>query len=431
MVNVIVQIYPVVPAANEEERAALRPIGRNRERFQQALETANEVVKACDELGVWGVSCIEHHFHSEGYEVGPNPGIMNAYWAAITKNVRVGQLGYVMSAQNPIRVAEDIALLDHLTKGRCFVGFARGYQSRWTNVLGQHLGTRATRSPSGVELNPAAPAVVGKPGEAERARADDEVNRRIFEEEVEIVLKAWSEESIAYKGSAWQIPYPEAGIDDWQMAQLGITQRLGAHDEAGSDGIVRQLSVVPGLYTQPHPPIFVGISQSPESADYCARMDFIPGYFAPAKGVKVLGERYVEASRAAGRNYVLGQNQAVIRWPRIAGSREQAERDVMAYDADIFRNFYGPIAGRHLPEDRVLQSIHESGLWSIGTADQVRDELVAEWREMPAEYVILIYHEGQMPRDVVVRNLEQFMTHVKPALDEVTDYSEAKQVAAG
>jgi len=106
-------------------------------------------------MGVCGVATIEHHFWSEGYEVGPSPGVLNGYWAAITKNVRVGQLGYVMSTQNPIRVAEETAVLDHLTRGRCFVGFARGYQSRWTNVLGQHIGTRATSSPSAAKVDPA------------------------------------------------------------------------------------------------------------------------------------------------------------------------------------------------------------------------------------------------------------------------------------
>ena len=30
------------------------------------------------------------------HEVGPNPGLLNAYWAAITQHLRVGQLGYVM-----------------------------------------------------------------------------------------------------------------------------------------------------------------------------------------------------------------------------------------------------------------------------------------------------------------------------------------------
>jgi alkanesulfonate monooxygenase SsuD/methylene tetrahydromethanopterin reductase-like flavin-dependent oxidoreductase (luciferase family) len=182
--------------------------------------------------------------------------------------------------------------------------------------------------------------------------------------------------------------------------------------------------VVPGLYTQPHPPIFVGVSASAESATYCGRMGFIPSYFAPAKGVQALGQLYVDAAQAAGRSYVLGQNQAVIRWPRIAASREQAERDVMAYDYDITRNFYGPIAGKHLPKDKVLQGIIDSGLWAMGTVDQVRDQLVAEWKQMPCEYIIFIFHEGQMPAEVVVHNLEQFMAHVKPALDEITVYSE-------
>ena len=172
MVRVIVQLYPVIPARDEEERRALRPIGRHVGRYQEALQGWHEIVQACDRLGIWGVASIEHHFHSEGYEVGPNPGLLNAYWAAITQRVRVGQLGYVMSAQNPLRVAEDTAILDHLSQGRCFVGFARGYQSRWTDVIGQHLGTVATRSDGS---------------------DDDARNRRIFEEQVDLVLRFMAE----------------------------------------------------------------------------------------------------------------------------------------------------------------------------------------------------------------------------------------------
>ena len=95
---------------------------------------------------MWGCSAIEHHFHSEGYELSPNPDIINAYWAAMTKNVHVGQMGYVMSAHNPLRTAEETAILDHMLEGRSFVGFARGYQSRWTQVHGQHAGASATLS---------------------------------------------------------------------------------------------------------------------------------------------------------------------------------------------------------------------------------------------------------------------------------------------
>jgi len=51
----------------------------------------------------------------------------------------------VLPAWDPLRVAEEIAVLDHLTKGRFYAGFARGYQDRWVNVLGQQY--HATGAP--------------------------------------------------------------------------------------------------------------------------------------------------------------------------------------------------------------------------------------------------------------------------------------------
>ena len=51
-----------------------------------------------------------------------------------------------------------------------------------------------------------------------------------------------------------------------------------------------------------------------------------------------------------------------------------------------------------------------------------RDQYVELWRQLPAEYVVLIYHWAQQPAESVVRQLELFMEHVKPALDEMTPY---------
>ena len=132
-VKPIIQLYPVIPAPGKE-RETLRPIGRNSERYQQVIRDWAKLAQAADQLGYWGFSTIEHHFHSEGYEVGPNPGVLNAWWAGLTKNLRMGALGYVMSTQNPVRVAEECAILDHILEGRFFAGFARGYQARPCHV---------------------------------------------------------------------------------------------------------------------------------------------------------------------------------------------------------------------------------------------------------------------------------------------------------
>src|SRR3546814_19638135 len=91
MVKVIVQLYPVLRADGPEERKAMRPIGRNRERFQEAMAGMPDIVRAFDDMGVWGLSCIEHHFHSEGYEVGPTIGVHNGYWASLSKRRNIGR----------------------------------------------------------------------------------------------------------------------------------------------------------------------------------------------------------------------------------------------------------------------------------------------------------------------------------------------------
>jgi alkanesulfonate monooxygenase SsuD/methylene tetrahydromethanopterin reductase-like flavin-dependent oxidoreductase (luciferase family) len=422
MVKVILQIYPVIPAADEEERIRLRPIGRNVERYQQTLEGWTDIVRAADELGLWGVATIEHHFWSEGYEVGPSPGILNGYWAAITRNVRVGQLGYVMSTQDPIRVAEETAILDHLTKGRCFVGFARGYQSRWTNVIGQHLGTRATRSPSAAQSDPSLiGGGVGSAAMDERIIKDDEINRRIFEEAVEIVLRAWTQDSIEYDGEFWKIPYPyETGVDDWPLGLVGVTGRLGAPGEVDERGHVRRVSVVPAPYAKPHPPVFLASSGSPETIEYAGRKGFVPVYFTSLARAEQAGHLYVQAAQEAGRNYALGQNQAIVRWLEIGETTEEAIQCLDRYDSEIFKNFYAAMGRRRLsdPSD-IVRSMIDTGLYSFGTVDEVKDQLVQHWRKMPAEYIVLIFHYAQMPKERVIYNLEKFMTHVKPALDEL------------
>ncbi len=409
MVKVILQIYPVIPSAGEEEREALRPIGRNVERYQETIQGTFDLARACDRLGVWGVSCIEHHFHSEGYEVGPSPGVLNAWWAAITSKVRIGQLGYVMTTQHPIRVAEETAILDHMTKGRCFVGFARGYQDRWTNIVGQHLGARATHSDGS---------------------ADDRKNRDIFEEQVDLVLKAWTQESIDHNSALWQVPYPhDEGIDWWMSS---TTKRLGAPGEIGSDDRVHRVSVVPAPYQQPHPPVFVPSSGSVASVEYCARMGFVCIHVVGDERSMEVAPRYVEVAAEAGREYVLGQNQGVQRYVQTGKTREEARQLAARSDADIYKNFWNLLYERvvndkvTLPEnpsmEEIIDEMERADAFIIGTVDACREDLVQTWKRVPFEYIVLTWHYAQQPLDSVIEQLEIFMREIKPALDELTPY---------
>ena len=375
----------------------MRPLGRNVERYHEAVHGMTDLVKAADELGFWGVSTIEHHFHSEGYEVGPSPGMLNAYWAAVTKNVRVGQLGYTMSAQNPIRVAEETAILDHLTSGRCFVGFSRGYQARWTNVLGQHLGTRATLSPAGRTEEDRAAMDQAQLAAQDK---DDRTNRDIFEEQIDLVLESWGADSLERPaGGRWEIPYPyDQGIE-WGMKDATAAPRRARRDRRRRPRAPRQRR--PGAVQRPAPAGVRRLQREQGDRRVLRRQGLRPHVLLGHRAGRQVRPGLRRARAApAGRDFALGQNQALVRWMQIADSEEAARRAIADYDAEIYVNLYKALTPvMPLDPADTVQSVVDCGLWMYGTPEMVRDQFVAQWQELPAEYVVLIFHYAQMPAD--------------------------------
>ena len=163
--------------------------------YQRMLRELSEQIKLADQLGYDSVSFTEHHFHIEGFEVSQNPVLLDLYFAMQTKRIRVGQLGIVLPAANPIRVAEDIAMLDHMTGGRAVAGFARGYQRRWVDIMAQQ-----THGVSGALPH--------------QHDAIDAANREAFEENFQIIKKAWTEEMLTFDGKFWKVP---AGETPWTL----------------------------------------------------------------------------------------------------------------------------------------------------------------------------------------------------------------------
>lgn len=394
--KVILQLYPMFPSDGFEDRIRRRPMGTDREMYHQIVHEWTDVVLAAEKMGVWGASTIEHHFHSEGYEVGPNPGILNAYWAAKTTTINVGAIGYVMATQDPIRVAEETAILDHLTRGRFWVGVARGYQSRWANVLGQFAGANATVSDGS---------------------SADHRNRDVFEERMEQLLKCWTEESVVLDGPTYQAPFPLTGVEGYPAAPT--TKLAGAEGEVDDQGRIARACVVPKPYQRPHPQVFVATTKSAESVEYCARNGFVPTYFSPVDKIVPAAQRYHEVANAHGHKLAFGERQNMVRFPHIAPSREDFRRRLQEYDVDIYKNFYGPFFPQ-MPQgdgDAILDGMLKSGLFVGGTLQDMKDEFRRSYEAVPCEYITLIWHWAQCPKDVMLEELDLFMREVVPLLE--------------
>ncbi|MCZ6588854.1 MAG: LLM class flavin-dependent oxidoreductase [Alphaproteobacteria bacterium] len=404
--KVILQLYPMFPADGEAGRKAKRPLGNDSELYHRIIHEWTGIVEAADEMGVWGIGTIEHHLHSEGYEVGPNPGILNAYWASKVKNAHIGALGYVAATQDPIRIAEETAILDHLTKGKYWVGFARGYQSRWTNIIGQFSDAVATVS-DGSDA--------------------DKRNREIFEERVEMILKCWTEESVRLDGKYYQAPYPlETGVEGYPAWK--ITAEAGVEGEVDEHGAVQRICVVPKPYQKPHPPVMVAASKSAESIKFCAKHGFIPTYFMTTEGMADYIDLYVDEAAKHGRHFQRGQNQNIVRWPHITKTPEDYDRKLREYDLDIYKNFYGPFFPQFPQgdDDVLIQSMKDSGIFIGGTLDQSIKAWKETFDQVPAEYITLIWHWAQQPKDDMLEELTLFMEKVLPEL-EIPDFALAAQ----
>lgn len=102
-----------------------------REEIQLALQA--------EDLGFDHIWCVEHHF--EDYSFCPDNFVMLSYLAAKTSTIRLA-LGAVILPWNvqPVRVAEKVAMLDHLSEGRAMLGFGRGLARVEFETMGVDMG---------------------------------------------------------------------------------------------------------------------------------------------------------------------------------------------------------------------------------------------------------------------------------------------------
>ena len=90
----------------------------------QQFDERIEFVKAADEAGFYCLHVAEHH--SSPLNMCPAPSIYLAMVAQATKQIHIGPLVYLLTLYTPLRLAEEICMLDHISKGRLEVGVGRG-----------------------------------------------------------------------------------------------------------------------------------------------------------------------------------------------------------------------------------------------------------------------------------------------------------------
>jgi alkanesulfonate monooxygenase SsuD/methylene tetrahydromethanopterin reductase-like flavin-dependent oxidoreductase (luciferase family) len=124
-------VFSIVPYAGPHTGSGWPvPVdGYSTESAQASMERALGQFELADQLGFDWVTVAEHHYSPAS--LTPNPMVMAAAVAQRVKRAKIALLGSNVPIQNPVRVAEEFAMLDTLTGGRLIAGMLRGTSNEY------------------------------------------------------------------------------------------------------------------------------------------------------------------------------------------------------------------------------------------------------------------------------------------------------------
>lgn len=353
--------------------------------YQNHMENAREYAVAAEQAGFWSTWYTEHHFGHEGQELTPNPVLMGVDIAARTSKIRIGQAASIITFWHPLRLAEDLAMLDQLSGGRLEVGVGRGLYGR------EALNLNALADPR-----------------------NQEQNRALFEETLEIMVKAWSQEFFSHKGAFYEFPTPGVA---WNHPLSPATP------DFTEDGVITKMSVVPRPIQQPHPPLWQVID-SPRSIEFAAQQG-VQGIFwlPPVSALKPRFELYRDAaSKALGAEVPLGEGISLVRDVYVAETMEQARAE---FEEAVLNSYRWITHWRGLSnlmeEGEKVTEAHELDFdflmarnQLVGTPEYVAEKIHELRDEVNLEHMMLWTTHPGLDHKNAMKSLELFANEVMP-----------------
>src|SRR6202161_2712838 len=99
-------------------------LDRTGQKLPDFYEDRLKIAEAYDRSGFYSYHLAEHHSTPLG--MAPSPSVFLAAAAQRTKNLRLGTMVYALPLHHPLRMIEEICMLDNLSGGRLDIGFGRG-----------------------------------------------------------------------------------------------------------------------------------------------------------------------------------------------------------------------------------------------------------------------------------------------------------------
>src|SRR5438045_1500857 len=351
------------------------------EQLASVFEKTEAIAKKMDALGFDTLWLAEHHFQHEGYECIPNLLMLAVHLAHVTKRLRIGCGFNIAPMWHPLRLAEDYAVADILTKGRTVFGVGRGYHTREVETFGAPM-------------------------------QDGDANRELFEEQVEIVFKAFNNESFSHKGKHYTLP-PEVPYRGYQLKELSL--------------VPRPLR----LPVECWQPIQGG---SERALDFMAKhgiQGLVRGGSAEGGAMHNVVLAWQKAHAKIGKQLELGERMCFGFHFYMADSREQAIREAGKYYEENMKMFGELRLLRALSDEqieimrdpkraptaklpRIEDAINAGGVL-CGSPEQIIEHLKALEKRDPGLDRVSVSLSVGVPKSACLEQLERFATEIMPA----------------
>ena len=352
------------------------------EHLATVLDKTEAIVTLMDRAGYDKFWAAEHRFQREGYECIPNLLLLFVHLAHITRRIKFGCGFNVTPMWHPLRLAEDFAVADRLTGGRIIFGVGRGYHSRECEVLG-----------------------------APSTAIDNEANRELFEDQVDILFKAFNSRAFSHHSKHYTIP-PRIPYRGYELQDVTL---------------VPKPRTVPVECWQPI------VSASERAMDFMAKYG-IKGIIGGGAASGGANERVVQAYRDAlarhGREVELGSDLIIGFSLHIAETEQKAIAEARPFFEENMKMF-GPLGFvRGLTDEQVsaladpkrarsaglptLEQAVKAGAWLVGPPELIIEKIQEVQERYPGLEEINVGSVIGTPQKVICEQLETFAAEVMP-----------------
>lgn len=357
------------------------PLSKQHFKADIAVRTYAEHLEAWEELdrlGYDGVGFNEHHCSPYGLMNSPN--LMAAAAAQRTRRLKLLIYGNLLPLHEPLRLAEELAMLDCLSNGRIISGFARGIPREYQ--------------------------VHNVPLDQSRAR---------FEEAYDIVTRAWTEDVFSYSGKFWS--YKDVAI--WPRP----VQR--PHPPVWIPIVGSQESIAfAGRHNIPITPGLAGGGLRNDIIRFYAKSLAQAGHRITPDHMSLALNAYVADSKAQAVRevapYHLYFNRTLFSHGSFTETAAQREAGYVSQTSTDYVRPENQRAAALLREDfrsmtmADVERMAENMPW--GTPAEVAERIIAQAEAAGANTVQIGFNRGAMPHDMFMNQIRRFAAEVLPRL---------------